>query len=110
MITFSSPSLRTVPEVLPCTRKPCEKTVGEKTVGTLPPVPLLRSLRRSSALRLLWTTITGQVHFNLAVLKVWFAASPAAVSWAMINEVAVGHDVLGSGSEVLNLAIHRSAS
>jgi len=53
---------------------------GEKTVGTLPPVPLLRSLRRSSALRLLWATIRGQVHINLAVLKVWLTVSPVAVS------------------------------
>ena len=108
-MTFCPPSLPSVPNRTGGSPV-YAKTVYAKTVGTLPPVPLLRSLRRSSALRLLWTTITGQVHFNLAVLKVWFAASPAAVSWAMINEVAVGHDVLGSGSEVLNLAIHRSAS
>ena len=45
-----------------------------------------------------------------AVLKVWFAVSPVAVSSARINEVAIGYDMFGSGSEVLNLAIHRSAS
>ena len=73
-------------------------------------MPLLRSLRRSSALRLLWATIRVQVHINLVVLKVWFAVSPVAASSTRINEVAIGHDVLGSGSEVLNLAIHRSAS
>ena len=51
-----------------------------KNVGTRPPVPLLRSLRRSSALRPLWATITGQVDINLAVLKVWFTVSPVAIS------------------------------
>ena len=81
-----------------------------KNVGTRPPVPLLRSLRRSSALRLLWATIRGQVHINLAVLKVWFAVSPVPVSSARINEVVIRHDVLGSGSEVLNVAILRSVS
>ena len=76
-----------------------------ENVGRLPPVPLLRSLRRSSALRLLWATIRVQVHINLVVLKVWFAVSPVPVSSARINEVAIGHDVLGSSSEVLNVAI-----